>query len=71
MSLAAGQYELGMERTGLATYCLIPIASILAESRYVPVNIGNDGVSGQNKLGLERDKLVTTEQRHPEHTLKT
>ena len=52
-----------MVGTGLATYCLVPTASILAGFRYVPTNISNDGVSVRIKLGLERDKSVTTKQR--------
>ena len=57
--------------TELATYCLILIVNVLADPRYALKNIGNDGMSVQNKLGLERDKSVVTRQRHAEHTLKT
>ena len=57
--------------TELATYCLILVVNVLADPRYTLKNIGNDGVSVQNKLGLERDKSVTTKRRHAEHTLKT
>ena len=60
-----------MEGAGLATYCLILTANILADLRCVPENIGNDGMSVQNKFGLERDKSAVTKQRHAEHTLKT
>ena len=38
----------------LATYCLILIVNVLAE------NIGNDGVSVQDKFGLEGDKSVAS-----------
>ena len=60
-----------MGGTGLATYCLILIADILADFRYAPENIGDDGVSVQIELGLERDESVATKQRHAERTLKT
>ena len=60
-----------MAGTELATYCLILIVDVLADPRYALKNIGNDGVSVQNKFGLERDKSVATKQRHAERTLKT
>ena len=62
--------NLEMVGIGLATYCLVPTVNRLADSRYVPANIINGGVSVQIKLGLESDKSVATKQRHAEHTLK-
>ena len=60
-----------MVGTGLGTYCLILIVDVLADPRYALENIGNDGMSVQNKLGLERGKSAATKQRHAELTLKT
>ena len=60
-----------MVGTDLTTYCLIPIVNVLTDPRYALKNIGNDGVSVQNKFGLESDKSVATKHRHAEHTLKT
>ena len=63
--------NLEMVGIGLATYCLVPTVNRLADSRYVPANIINGGVSVQIKLGLGGDKSVTTKQRWVKHTLKT
>ena len=60
-----------MGGTRLATYCLILTADILADFRHALENIGDDGVSVQIELGLERDKSVATKRRYGEHTLKT
>ena len=49
-----------MKGTGLAAYCLILTANILADLRYALEDIGNDCVSVQIELGLERDKSVAT-----------
>ena len=49
---------------------MVPTANSLADFRYVSADIGNDGVSVQDKFGLERDKSVATKRRHTEHTLK-
>ena len=51
-----------MGGTGLATYCLILTADLLADFRYALENISDDGVSVQIELGLERAKSVATKQ---------
>ena len=52
-------------------YHLILAARALMDVRHALMNIGNDDVGIQNKLGLEREKSATTKQRHTERTLKT
>ena len=60
-----------MVGTALATYRPILTANVPADSRHPLENIGDDGVSVQDKFGLESEKSAATEQKHVEHTLKT
>ena len=60
-----------MRGTGLATYCMILAADILADFRYAVENIVNRCVSGQIELGLKGGKSVAIKQGHGIHTLKT
>ena len=60
-----------MVGTALATYRSILTANVPTNSRHPLENIGDDGVSVQDKLGLEREKSAATEQKHVERTLKT
>ena len=61
----------GMRGTGLATYCLILTADLLADFRSAQENMGDDSVSVQIELDLERDKSAAAKQRNCEHTSKT
>ena len=47
--------------TGFAAYRPILTANVPTDSRHPLKNIGDDGVSVQNKLGLEREKSAVTE----------
>ena len=59
-----------MVGTDLTTYRPAPTVNVLADPRYALKNIGNNGVSVQNKFGLE-NKSVTAKHKHAELTLKT